>query len=41
MKQLLVIASLFMATLVSAQGKFEAGMAKGLGMMKEAKTAPA
>jgi hypothetical protein len=39
MKQLLVIASLFMATLVSAQGKFEAGMGKGLGMMQEAKTA--
>jgi hypothetical protein len=41
MKQLLVIASFFMATLVNAQGKFEAGMGKGLGMMKEAKTAPA
>lgn len=41
MKKLLVIASLFVATLVSAQGKFEAGMAKGLGMMKEAKTATA
>jgi hypothetical protein len=41
MKQLLVIASLFMATVVNAQGKFEGGMAKGLGMMQEAKTAPA
>lgn len=39
MKQLLVIASLFMATIVNAQSKFEAGMAKGLGMLKDAKTA--
>ena len=30
-----------MATIVSAQGKFEAGMGKGLGMLKEAKTAAA
>ena len=41
MKKLLVIASLFMVTMVSAQGKFEAGMSKGLGMLKEAKTAAA
>ena len=41
MKKLLVIASLFMVTMVSAQGKFEAGMGKGLGMLKEAKTAAA
>lgn len=41
MKKLLVIASLFMATMVSAQGKFEAGMGKGLGMMKDAKGATA
>ncbi len=41
MKKLLVIASLFLATMVSAQGKFEAGMGKGLGMLKEAKTAAA
>ena len=41
MKKLLVIASLFMATIVTAQGKFEAGMGRGLGMMKEAKTAGA
>ena len=41
MKKLLVIVSLFMATIVSAQGKFEAGMGKGLGMLKEAKTAAA
>ncbi len=39
MKQLLVIASFFMATVINAQGKFEAGMAKGLGMLKDAKTA--
>ncbi len=40
MKSLLIIASLFMATIANAQGKFEGGMAKGLGMMQEAKTAP-
>ncbi|MBC7721063.1 MAG: hypothetical protein H7068_03515 [Pedobacter sp.] len=38
MKKLLVIASLFMATMVNAQGKFESGMMKGLGMMKDAKS---
>ncbi|MBC7651770.1 MAG: hypothetical protein H7101_08475 [Deinococcales bacterium] len=39
MKTVLIIASFFMVTITNAQGKFEGGMAKGLGMMKEAKTA--
>ena len=38
MKKLVVIASLFMATMVNAQSKFESGMIKGLGMMKDAKS---
>ncbi len=39
MKKVLVIVSLLVATLVNAQSKFEGAMIKGLGQMKEAKTA--
>jgi tetratricopeptide (TPR) repeat protein len=39
MKQLLVILSMFIAGIVSAQSKYESAMTKGFDQMKEAKTA--
>ena len=39
MKQLVVIAAMFAAVAVNAQSKFESAMQRGLGMMKEAKSA--
>lgn len=39
MKRVLVIVSLLVATMVNAQSKFEGAMSKGLGQLKDAKTA--